>query len=83
MQSLRNKLVAALEGGGVELNGHLKDDTPLIKSGVLDSLGLFKLALFVESEIGREVDVTAFDIATEWNTITDILKFINKLRPSG
>jgi acyl carrier protein len=83
MLSLRDKLIAVLEASDVELDGKLKEETPLIKSGKLDSLGLFNLALFIESEIGRKVDVTAFDLATEWNTIDDILKFIARLRVSA
>jgi len=83
MQSLRHRLISVLETSGVELNGRLNDDTPLVKSGELDSLGLFKLALFIEREIGREVDIAAYDIAKEWNTIPDILKFIAKVRDTG
>jgi len=82
-QSLRDKLIAVLEASDVNLDGELKEGTSLIKSGKLDSLGLFNVALFVEREIGRKVDITAFDLAKEWNTITDILNFIAKLRSSG
>ena len=49
----------------------------------MDSLGLFTLALFIEKEIGRDVDITAFDLAKEWNTIDDILKFIVRERRSA
>jgi acyl carrier protein len=82
-QSLRDKLIAVLEASDVNLDGELKEGTSLIKSGKLDSLGLFNVALFVEREIGGKVDITAFDLAKEWNTITDILNFIAKLRSSG
>jgi acyl carrier protein len=83
VRSLRDKLLAVLEASDSFTDGELEDDSPLIKSGKLDSLALFNLALFVESQIGRKVDVTAFDLATEWNTINDILNFIAKLRVSG
>jgi acyl carrier protein len=83
MQSRRDKLIAVLKASDVELDGELKEDTPLIKSGRMDSLGLFNLAQFIESEIGRGVDITAFDLAKEWNTINDILNFIARLRASG
>ena len=82
-QSLRDKLVAVLEASDVGLDGELKEETSLIQSGKLDSLGLFNLALFIERESGRLVDITAFDLAKEWDTITDILDFIAKLRSSG
>jgi len=83
MQSLRDKIIAVLEVSNVELDGELNEDTPLIKSGKLDSLGLFNLALFVEREIGGKLDVTAFDLAKEWNTINDIVNFIAREQRSG
>lgn len=83
MQSLRDKLIAVLEASDVDRDGELREDSSLIKSGKLDSLGLFNLALFIESEVGHKVDITAFDLATEWNTVNDILNFIAKLQASG
>jgi acyl carrier protein len=83
MQSLHDKLIAVLEASDVVLDGEQKEETPLIKSGKLDSLGLFNLALFVESQIGSKVDVTAFNLAKEWNTVNDILKFIARFRESS
>ena len=82
-QSLREKLIAVLEASNAGLDGEVKDETSLIESGKLDSLGLFNLALFIEREIGGKVDITAFDLAKEWNTINDILNFIAKLRSSS
>ena len=82
-QSLRDKLIAVLKASDVDLDGELKEDTPLIKSGKLDSLGFFNLALFIEKEIGHKVDMTVFDLAKEWNTIHDILNFIAERRASG
>jgi len=82
-QSLHDKLIALLEASDAGLDGKLKDETSLIESGRLDSLGLFNLALFIEREVDGKVDITAFDLAKEWNTITDILNFITKLRSSG
>jgi acyl carrier protein len=78
-QSLRDRLLAVLEASDVVLDEH-EEETSLIQSGKLDSLGLFNLALFVESQIGSKVDVTAFDLAKEWNTVNDILKFIARFR---
>jgi len=77
--ALRKKLIAVLEAGNFERGGPLADDMSLIKSGQLDSLGLFNLALFIESEIGRRVDITSFDLATAWDTVGKILDFIQEL----
>ena len=79
-QALRSKLVTLIETSNTDLDGQVDDSTSLIKSGRLDSLGLFNVALFIEREIGRNVDMTSFNLATEWDTVNDILNFIQKLR---
>jgi acyl carrier protein len=78
--SMRDKLIAVIEASDVDLGGELGEDTSLIKSGKLDSLGLFNVASFIEREVGCQVDITAFDLAEEWDTIGDILNFITALR---
>jgi len=52
--------------------------TPLIQSGLLDSMGLLRLALWIEVEIGHSLDPSTFDLATEWNTVVDIVAFIHR-----
>jgi acyl carrier protein len=79
-QRLREKLIAVIESSGVEFDRGLKDDTSLIKSGKLDSLGLFNVVLFIESEVGPELDLTSFDLSHEWETIAEILRFIVRHR---
>lgn len=79
-QDIRARLIALIEASNAELDGQLAEDTSLIKSGMLDSLGLFNVAVFIEKEAGRKVDITTFDLTTEWDTISDILNFIQKQR---
>lgn len=43
-------------------------DTDLIASGILDSMGFIELLLFVESIIGRKIDLGELD-PTEFTTI--------------
>lgn len=83
MQSLRDKLMGVLQASDIDLGAGFRDDSSLIQSGKLDSLGLFNLALFIEGEIGHEVDMTSFDLPTEWNTVNDILNYIAKVRASS
>ncbi|HEX2789655.1 MAG TPA: acyl carrier protein [Steroidobacteraceae bacterium] len=80
---LRTRVKALLEATDANLDGGLNEATPLIISGKLDSQGLFNLALFIEKEIGRPIDVSAFDLAKEWNTIDDIVEFIVGQRAAG
>ncbi len=77
---LREKLIAVIEASDTDWEGELEDNASLIRSGRLDSLGLFNVTLFVEREIGRPMDFTAFDLAKEWDTVSDILNFIDKQR---
>lgn len=76
--SLHERLVGFLKELDLELNNELKEDTSLIKSGLLDSLSLFKLAAWVEQEIGGQVDLTTFNLIEEWDTIADILNFVER-----
>lgn len=78
--SLRHHLVEIIKRSNLELNIDLKDDTSLIKSGFFDSLALFNLATWIEQEIRTPIDLTSFDLSKEWDTIADILKFIEKHR---
>jgi len=82
MKSLHDRLVAFLKETGVDLNGRLKEDASLIKSGLFDSLALLYLATWIEQEINPGVDLTRFDPSKEWDTITDILRFIEKHKGS-
>jgi acyl carrier protein len=79
---LRNRLVTLIEGLAVELDCDVQEDTSLIKSGLFDSLALLELAEWIEGEIDAPVDLTAFDLSTEWDTIPAILHFIAKCRGS-
>lgn len=73
----RNKLLAALVESVPSLTtDQLTDTTSLVRSGLVDSLGLLNIASFVEGEIGHQLDAVTLDPAREWDTIADILEFI-------
>jgi acyl carrier protein len=76
--SLRNELVRMIEASGATLPADLDDDASLISSGLLDSTALFELALWVEERVAPGLDLTTFDLAEEWDTITKLLAFIEK-----
>lgn len=76
--SLHERLLRFLEELDLELNEELTEDTSLIKSGVLDSLSLFKLAAWVEKEVGSQVDLREFNLIEEWDTIANILNFVER-----
>lgn len=73
---LHARLIEFLEGLDLELPDELKEDTSLIKSGILDSLSLFRLAGWIEQESGKKIDPSKLNLIEEWDTINDILKFV-------
>jgi acyl carrier protein len=60
--------------------GELTHTTSLIQSGVLDSLGLVNVAIFIEQEAGHPLDLSEVDVEQEWETMERILDFIEKTR---
>jgi acyl carrier protein len=80
--SFHDQLVEIVLEGNKHFAGRLTDSTSLIRSGLLDSLGLLNVALFVEKATGGSVDVETLDVAREWDTITDIVQFIEQFRSS-
>lgn len=83
MRSLYERLIAFLEGLDVELKVELTEETSLITSGLFDSMALFQLAIWIEQELGVPLDLTELNLVEEWNTIADILNFIEKHRVTG
>jgi hypothetical protein len=71
---LRERIESADKNPG----GALKSDTSLIRSQLLDSLGLLHLAAWIEEETRRPLDVADIDPAAEWDTIADIERFIDR-----
>ncbi len=78
--SVRERLVRLLEEGNPESSIEPDDGMSLIRSGRIDSLGLYNLALWVEEEVRSSLDMTTLDPSKEWDTIPDILEYIEKHR---
>jgi hypothetical protein len=78
----RNELLRVLEESGAELPADLDDDTPLITSGLLDSTALFQLAVWIDEHAAPGLDLTAFDLSAEWDTLPKLLAFIERHAPA-
>jgi len=76
--SLHDELIAALKSWDIKLEHELTDHASLIKSGILDSLVLLKLALWIEQKIDDKLDPATFELAKEWDSIAKILNFIEQ-----
>jgi hypothetical protein len=77
---LRQDLLATLRQNVPMLPDDLDDRTSLVRSGLLDSAGLFHLALWIERQVGASFDFTGYDLAAEWDTISDVLGFVDRHR---
>jgi GNAT superfamily N-acetyltransferase/acyl carrier protein len=75
---LRQRVLHFVRASDVPFDGELNDRTSLLRSGVLDSLALFNLALWIENEVGQPIDLTTFDLMEEWDTVNDIVCFIDR-----
>jgi acyl carrier protein len=60
----------------------LGNSTPLITSGILDSIGTVKLASFLEGEFGIELEAHEMSVDL-LNTIDDITRLVLSKRPSA
>jgi acyl carrier protein len=61
-------------------DGPIDDDTPLISSARVESIALLNVALWVEEQVDAAVEITSFDLAAEWDTVAQILDFVEKHR---
>ncbi|MET0164078.1 MAG: GNAT family N-acetyltransferase [Vicinamibacterales bacterium] len=82
---LRDELVGLIRTwSSVPLS--LDDDTSLIASGLLDSLALFNLILWIEQKTGRSIEPTSVNPVAEWDSVTRILQYVQDssvVRQSG
>ncbi len=60
----------------------LNGDMDLIANGILDSMGFIELLMFVESIIGRKIDLSELD-PTEFTTIQGLSRSIVNSNSSG
>ena len=77
---LRTRLLDFLQTLDLDLGEAISDETPLMGSGLLDSLELLRLATWIEGEIGHALDPDGFDLQEEWKTVGSVLDHIQRHR---
>ena len=77
---MRAELLQLLRENAPALEQELTDETSLIRSGLIDSLVLFHLALWIESKINVPFDLSSIDLSNEWDTVEAILRFVKSHR---
>jgi acyl carrier protein/GNAT superfamily N-acetyltransferase len=78
--SLRRDLHEFLRSQELLLPADFDDNTALVTSGILDSLALFNLMLWIEERTGRPVDPARLDVRAAWDTVGRIVSFIEEGR---
>jgi acyl carrier protein len=79
-QNLHAALMAFLKSLKGDAASNLDDNTPLFTSGLIDSLVLLQLSLWIEENVGAPVNPAEYDLAREWETVAGIVSFIERLR---
>lgn len=74
---LSRELRRLLQKIGVDLDDSFSDEAPLISSGMLDSLGLMQLILWVESKTGQAIDPASVNLARELDSIRLVLAYVD------
>jgi acyl carrier protein len=80
MTTLREELLAELSQWGTREVGPLHDDASLIVSGLVDSVGLFQMLLWIEEKVGTTIDPGTVDWRRDWDSIGAILHYIEQRR---
>lgn len=58
----------------------LHRDLSLLDSGLFDSHSVLTLALWIEEQIGREIELSELDLVDVWDTPARIVDFIERNR---
>jgi acyl carrier protein len=74
------RLTRFLLGTGRVTQASLDANAPLITSGLIDSVTLFNLALWIEETIGRPVNLSDIALPEDWDTLGAILAFVERQR---
>ena len=62
--------------------GELTPATPLVTSGILDSIATMKLATFLEEQF--QIELAAHEMSADYlNTVEDIVKLVESKRSGG
>jgi acyl carrier protein len=81
--TVREELIDFIRHCGLQGFDEIAGDTPLISSGLLDSLALFNLVTWVEERIGAPLDVTTLDLTAEWGTVDELAQFVETRAGAG
>lgn len=61
-----------------EIDEEVDENTSLLRSELLDSLALLEIAAWVDDELSGGLDLEATRIREEWDSVADILAFVDR-----
>jgi aryl carrier-like protein len=67
-----------LDEGDEAFDDELRGDTSLIRSGLLDSLAILRLAEWIDERVAQPIDLNTTDIGGEWDTIDSLLDYVRR-----
>jgi acyl carrier protein len=70
-------VISFINGLECEIPDPLEPHSSLIQSGLLDSLALFDLSVWIEEQVGQPIDPGEIDIAELWDSPRAIAHFID------
>jgi acyl carrier protein len=79
----REALLGFLKDKSLLFPEHWNDETRLIHSGILDSIALLELIVWLEERLGQPIDPTRFELAEELDSVSSILRFVERRRAEG
>lgn len=74
----RSELITLLAESVTDIDQTLGLQEPLVSSGRVHSLALFKLALWIEEQTVQPIDIAGIDIAQAWDSVERILDFLER-----
>ena len=74
--SIQKRLLTFFEEQELHCVKTLRPNESLIESGIVNSLALFNLVLWIEQEIGSQIDIDDINLPDDWDTIEKIVLFI-------
>ena len=79
-QELCETLIAFLKPLKGAAAASIDDDTLLLSSGLVDSLVLLQLSIWIEEQVGGPVNPAEYNLAEEWATVASTACFVKRLR---
>ena len=79
---IHKRLITFLKEQELDYVKTLRPDESLIKSGIVNSLALFNMAIWIEQEIGSPIDFADINLPDDWDTIERIVAFIENFSGS-